>query len=154
MCGMAGMSSRRECRVPLEASCAFDVTWWCERVTSVSHQTLFTRGVNESRPTWVGVLQCVAVCCRVLQCVAVCCSVLQCVAVCCSVLQCVAVCRSVLQRTSTSRECAANWCSVVQQVAACCSVMQCLVETRHCNVPQHATTRSGIATNYNTLQHD
>jgi len=55
-----------------------------------------------------GVLQSVAVCCRVLQCFAVCCSVLQCVAVCCSVLQIVAVC-----------------CSVIQCVAVCCSVSQC-----------------------------
>ena len=43
-------------------------------------------------PSYLNVLQGVAVCC-----IAVCCSVLQCVAVCCSVLQCVAVCCSVLQ---------------------------------------------------------
>ena len=73
---------------------------------------------------FLGVLQCVVVCCSVSQsvaerrswlqcvagteaparsedarlfpwCAAVCCSVLQCVAVCCSVLQSVAVCRNV-----------------------------------------------------------
>ena len=55
-----------------------------------------------------GVLQCVAVCCRILQCVAVCCSVLQCVAVCCGLLQCVAVC-----------------CSVCLPYSAVCCSVQC-----------------------------
>ena len=46
---------------------------------------------------WEGMLQCVAVCCRVVQGVAGCYRVLQCVAACCSVLQCVAVCCGMLQ---------------------------------------------------------
>ena len=54
------------------------------------HISLWNRG------TWVSVLQCVAVCCRVLQCVAVCCSVLRCVVECYSVLQCDAVCSNVV----------------------------------------------------------
>jgi len=53
-----------------------------KRTLVVSHTMMVSRLLECS---WLNVLQCVAVSCRMLQCVAVCCSVLQCVAVCCSV---------------------------------------------------------------------
>ena len=52
---------------------------------------LVTLNSLTDRRMMLGVLLCVAVCCRALQCAAVCCIVLQCAAVCCSVLQCVAM---------------------------------------------------------------
>ena len=58
-----------------------------------------------------GMMQCVAVCCRVLQYIAKRCRVLQSVAECCSALQSVSY--SVLQSTTIYRE-------VLQSVAECC----------------------------------
>ena len=96
-----------------------------------------------------GVLQCVAVFCRVLQRVSVCfsvcvlhfdmCSVLRrgpnfgiSAFLCCSVLQCVALCCSALQEKKNLR-CVASWpkflarcASQVQCVAVCGSILPCV----------------------------
>jgi glycerol uptake facilitator-like aquaporin len=69
----------------------------------------------------VGVLQCLAVCCRVLQSVTVCCSVLQ------SVANAQVTPALLLSLCVTGRDfCAqALCCSVLQRVAACCIGVVC-----------------------------
>jgi len=94
-----------------------------------------------------GVLQHVAVGCRVLQGVAECCRVLQCVALYCSVLQHVVDTLRACSSSMTIGTLATAFfvslmmcCSVLQCVAVCCSVLQC-VAVYH-SVLQHVAVTS------------
>ena len=104
---------------------------------------LFTEELSRQThdANFVGVLQCVAVCCSVSQRVAVCHSMLQCVTVCCSVSQCVAVCVHLFGKESFGHtnddDFVGVCCSVSQCVAVCCSVRalvaQKIVSTDPCH---------------------
>ena len=98
-----------------------------------------THTPNRLQPSFVSVVQCVAVRRSVLQCVAVCCSALQRAAVCCGVLQCIHKKDSVLFSNDM-----ALFLKMVPRVYA---ATHCKHTAAHCSTLQHTATR------YNTLQH-